>query len=228
MTLQELPLEEYNACVYWMDVRELEDKDLFSRCYKRLSDERRKKIDSYLFGRDRRLSLGAGILLDKGLSAYGLSEGEVSISSGKNGKPRLSRYPHIHFNLSHSGKMALAVFSSVDVGGDIEKVQKADLALAEEFFTKGEYDYIIGQKTKNKRDEAFYRIWMLKESFVKAVGSGLMLPFNSFEIKIMTDGQIDLIQNVDRRKYYFKEYRFEDYCGAVCFQSSHFSDICLL
>ena len=75
-------------------------------------------------------------------------------------------------------------------------MQKADLTLAEEFLTKGEYDYIIGQKTKNKRDEAFYRIWMLKESFVKAVGSGLMLPFNSFEIKIMTDGQIDLIQNV--------------------------------
>ena len=112
MTLQELP------------VRELEDKDLFSRCYKRLSDERRKKIDSYLFGRDRRLSLGAGILLDKGLSAYGLSEGEVSISYGKNGKPRLSRYPHIHFNLSHSGEMALTVFSSVDVGAILKRCRK--------------------------------------------------------------------------------------------------------
>ncbi len=227
-TLQELFLEEYDARVYWMDVRELEDKDLFSRCYKRLSDERRKKIDSYLFGRDRRLSLGAGILLDKGLSAYGLREGEVSISYGKNGKPHLSRHSHIHFNLSHSGEMALAVFAGRDVGCDIEKVQNADMELAEEFFTKGEYDYIVGQKTKNKRDEAFYRIWTLKESFVKAVGSGLMLPLNSFEIKIMADGKIDLIQNVDRRKYYFKEYPFEEYCGAVCFQSSHSSDICLL
>ncbi len=227
-TLQELFLEEYGACVYRMDVRELEDKDLFSRCYKRLSDERRKKIDSYLFGRDKRLSLGAGILLDKGLSAYGLREREVSISYGKNGKPRLSGNSHIHFNLSHSGEMALAVFADREVGCDIEKVQKADLSLAEEFFTKGEYDYIVGQKAKDKRDEAFYRLWTLKESFLKALGSGLALSLDSFEVKIMEDGKIDLIQNVDRRKYYFKEYRFEEYCGAVCFQSSHSSDILFL
>lgn len=219
-TLHKLDVEEYDASVYWMDARELEKDALFSQCYELVSYARRQKIDSYLFGRDKRLSLGAGILMDQGLCAYGLREKEVSVSYGKNGKPRLLGHPHIHFNLSHSGDRVLAVFAGRDVGCDIEKIQNADLPLAAEFFTEGEYAYIVGKKTKKERDEAFYRIWTLKESFLKATGSGLTIPLNSFEIRILEDEKIDLCQRVNHKTYYFKEYGFEEYRGAVCFQGS--------
>lgn len=211
---------EYEAALYWMDAQELNDSRCFSMCYQTVSGDRRRKVDSYLRMKDKKLSLAAGLLTDCGLSAYGLRERDVTLALEKNGKPYLPAYPQIHFNLSHSENMALAVFAGTETGCDIEKIQEADMALAEKFLHPGEYAYIARQPKGRSRDEAFYRIWTLKESFVKAVGAGMMLPFHFFEIRILPDGRIAVHQKVDRASYAFREYRFGRYHGAVCFRES--------
>ncbi len=210
------------AVLYWMDTGELEDEVTFSQYYKLMSRERQRKVDSFLFKKDKRLSLGAGILMDKGLSAWGLCERMTEVSYKEEGKPFLPGYPHIHFNLSHSGSKAMAVFAGVENGCDIEKVQKADLNLARCFFTQREYDFIAGQQKGRQQDEAFTRLWTLKESFLKAAGTGLMLSLNAFEITILPEGKIILgrknekAQALDTGELEFREYRLGEYCAAVC------------
>lgn len=218
-----VPLEKGRAVLYWMDTGELENEITFFNYYQTMSHQRQKKVDSYVLLRDKRLSLGAGILVDKGLSAWGLSNREAVVSYRENGKPYLPRFPHIHFNLSHSGNKALAVFAGVETGCDIEPFQKADLDLAKRFFTRKEYDFIVGQQGSTRQDEAFTRLWTLKESFLKAVGTGLMLSLDAFEITISSEGKIVLCRKNNEARalcpgeFEFREYRLGEYCAAVCF-----------
>ncbi|MCI9136112.1 MAG: 4'-phosphopantetheinyl transferase superfamily protein [Lachnospiraceae bacterium] len=216
--MKHLVIEKYGAKLYLMHTKELKDESHFDEHYKSLSIARRKKVDSYMRLEDKRLSLAAGILMKKGLENYGLQEREAVVAYGENGKPYLPEHPSIHFNLSHSGEMVLAVFAEVEAGCDIEKMQDADMELAKRFFSSGEYQYIAGQPEGKKRREAFYRLWTLKESFTKAAGTGFSLPLNSFEIRIMPDGRADVFHDLDVADYQFKEIRLEEYYAAVCFR----------
>ena len=205
------------ASLYWMNTKKLENEACFLKYYETLSPTRRKKVDSCLQMKDKRLSLATGILMDRGLAAYGLCERNAAVIYGENGKPRLPQYPHIHFSLSHSGSRAMAVFADVETGCDIEQMQKANLKLAEKFFTPKEYAYIAEQETGEKQDEAFCRLWTLKESFVKAVGD-CSARSDSFEVMISPNGRIGISQKVDHASYYFEEYRLEGYFAAVCYR----------
>ena len=213
-------LEDRGIKVYFMDTKILEDDGRFFKYYGMLSETRQNKTDAYLFRKDKNLSLGAGMLLDQGLSEYGLKENSVLIQYRENGKPWLPQHPQIHFNLSHSEDMALAAFAETEVGCDIERVQQADLALAEKFFCPGEYKY-AAEKTGKARDMAFYRLWTLKESFAKATGLGLQLPLNEFEVSFCPNGEPAVRQNADTAEYEFREYRFGEYLAAVCLKKDN-------
>lgn len=215
-------IEKYGAKLYLMHTKELEDGDCFDKHYKTLSIMRRKKIDSHMRPEDKRLSLAAGILMEQGLSAYGLREREVVISHGENGKPYLPEHLDIHFNLSHSGQVVLAVFAEVEVGCDIEKAQKADMELARRFFSSGEYQYIAEKQGEKQRQDAFCRLWTLKESFTKAAGIGFALPLNSFEVRILPDGRVDVFHDLDVADYQFKEFQLKEYYAAMCFRRPYY------
>ncbi len=220
-----LKLGKYGAKIYWITIQKVPEEAFF-RSAGMLSKQRRGKAEGFLYEKDRNLSLAAGILLDWGLSSYGLRERETEIACGEKGKPFLRDYPGIHFNLSHSRDMALAVFAEVETGCDIEEIQEADMALAEKFFSPGEYAYLAAQPKGRERDRAFCRIWTLKESFLKAVGAGLFLPLDSFEIQIGPEGKITVRQgsgtesgrNEKRAVYEFTELQFEEYTAAICFR----------
>lgn len=211
------------ASFYWMDTRKLEKESFFLKYYETLSLTRRKMVDSCLAMQDKRLSLAEGVLMDKGLSAYGLRERSAAVLYRENGNPWLPQYPDIHFNIAHSGNRVMAVFADMEVGCDIEQIQKADLNLAKKFFTPKEYAYIVKQRAGAPRDEAFCRLWALKESFVKAEGTEPFLPLNSFEMSISPRGKISVSQKFDRAVYSFEEYSLEGYFTAVCFRHEKFS-----
>ena len=211
-------IDEYRAKLYYMDIKEIEEEICFHRNYERLSAERKAKVDSYYFIRDRKLSLGAGVLLDKGLLEYGLSEAKEPVAYGEKGKPYLPVHPHIHFNIAHSEKMVLVVFADVEVGCDVEIIRQAEMPLAKRFFSPKEYEYVERQEGEEQKSKAFYRIWTVKESFLKATGLGMSLPMDSFEVQIDKAGAVIVSQEVDDRAYHFREFRFGNYCAAVCFQ----------
>lgn len=64
-----------------------------------------------------------------------------------------------------------------------EKIIPIDLRIGKRFFINKEYEYIMN-KNLISRLEYFYEIWTLKESYIKAVGMGLSISLNSFNICI--------------------------------------------
>jgi 4'-phosphopantetheinyl transferase len=102
--------------------------------------------------------------------------GKPSISSGQN--------PGLKFNLSHSGSMAAyALTSGPNVGIDIEQCNAslATLDVAKQFFADGEVQH-LSQCPSSSFCAEFFRIWTLKEAFVKGIGKGLSVDLRAFQV----------------------------------------------
>lgn len=137
---------------YYSETDQLKDPALFMSLYGRVSAERRKKIDSYIFPKDKRLSLGAGILLRKALEDLGEDPDSFSLAHAGNGKPFLLD-SSIHFNLSHSEERVMCSVSDCDVGCDVEKIRQTDTDMAKSCFFGTEYKTICEETDKACRTE---------------------------------------------------------------------------
>ena len=109
---------------------------------------------------------------------------------GKNGKPALANTfgeGTIHFNMSSSKGLALYAFTrDRNIGVDIEHIH--DVAemeqIAEQFFSERE-NAAFCALPKNMKREAFFNCWTRKEAFIKAVGDGLSLPLDKFDVSVV-------------------------------------------
>ena len=190
--------------IYVLDCDALKDETLFEKYYSQMSPERRQKIDRLRFDSDKRLSLGAGILLQKALGDYAKS----AVLANEHGKPYVDGCP-LKFSISHSGKYAAVATAETEIGCDIQIVKpEQPLRIAEKFFCKSECDYIFSGENKTER---FFRLWALKESYVKALGTGLAAPLNSFAVTF-----IDNMPHISG-DYSLAEFHIDDdYSFAVC------------
>lgn len=195
--------------IYRMNIQVLKNPDLFRKYYERMSEVRKRKIDQMKPETGKLQSLGAGILLEKGLSSCGLNVAEIQIREGANGKPYLPDFPQIHFNLSHAEHMVLAVFAAVETGCDIEQIREARMKVAKRFFCEEEYLYLENVEEERRKEE-FCRLWTLKESFIKTTGHGMKMPLDSFCFRLEKDS-VEMIRGEGAKEYQFLEYRFEDY-----------------
>ena len=200
--------------IYKLNTEQLENPEMFEHFYAELSKGRQCKVDNMRQKKGKLLSLGAGMLIDKGLKEYGLREAKVRIATGENGKPYFPDYPDIYFNVSHSEKMVLAVFSDTEIGCDIEQIAPIKMNIAKRFFCPSEYEFIM-QQEKEKRTETFYRFWTLKESFMKATGLGMKLSMDSFCICL--DEQIHVEHHVNDAEYCLEEWSEGEYRAAICY-----------
>ncbi len=155
-----------------VDIRFLDGEAAFGAALESVSEYRRAKILRYRFRRDRNLSLGAALALDALLRGYGLREQEMTYSEGPGGKPRLAGFPAIHFNLSHGGDYAVCATGPVELGVDIEPVGAFDREVALRCMSPDELSYLDGLPEELRR-ACFTRLWTLKESALKASGTGL-------------------------------------------------------
>lgn len=98
------------------------------------------------------------------------------------GKPFLEGGTSLAFNLSHTGDIAaLAVAAHGDLGIDIELVRPLREPVAERFFSVAE-NQVLNAHAEDHREAAFYRCWTRKEAFIKAMGTGLSTPLESFDV----------------------------------------------
>lgn len=173
-----------------------------------ISEYRLKKAKNYKNEDDRKLSILSSLLLDKALKKHDLSERDMKYTFNAYGKPYFANAEDLHFSISHSGEYAMVVLSDKEIGCDIQQIKNINLSIADRFFTAEERKYV-------KCTEDFFRIWTLKESFIKAIGKGLALPLNSFSIKGLDSDKPYCEYN--RELYEFKEFdKMTGYCIAVC------------
>jgi len=131
--------------------------------YTRISRMRNKK--------DRRLAILTHRLLCYALWAqFGIRPSADDWAKGWHGKPYLKNAPHVHFNISHSGSIAMCALNNAPVGADIEKITSADNLTARRIMSNQEF--AIYDNTQDK-DTIFYKIWTLKEAYIKYNGRGL-------------------------------------------------------
>lgn len=134
----------------------------------------------------------------------------ILLERDKWGKPFLAEYPDIFINLSHSGIYAACAIGEKPVGVDVEawKTRKQMRRIVEKFHPFETKAFLEAEEAE--REALFHDIWVLKESFLKAVGKGLRLPLNSF---CTLPGMEQVVQTMDEKRYYSKLYRLE---GEAC------------
>jgi 4'-phosphopantetheinyl transferase len=117
----------------------------------------------------------------------GIAPGDLVFETGAFGKPSLAPGqggPDLRFNLSHSGDWAaLAVAAGFDLGVDIEAIRDVDPALPGQVFSPAEQAE-LSSVAPASRPAAFFNGWTRKEAHVKAVGQGLSMPLDSFDVTL--------------------------------------------
>ncbi|MDA8019285.1 MAG: 4'-phosphopantetheinyl transferase superfamily protein [Thermoanaerobaculia bacterium] len=111
----------------------------------------------------------------------------LHFAAASGGKPFLERESNdadLRFNLSHSSDLALlAVTLGREVGIDVERLNpKAETTrLARRFFAPEERD-ALEHSGSDQHVADFFRVWTLKEAYLKAVGTGLGRSLSSFAV----------------------------------------------
>lgn len=118
-----------------------------------------------------------------------VSPAELRFSTGAHGKPALSgalAASGLQFNLSHSGVHGLIGWAwQREIGVDVEawRQMNDEASLVHRYFSQAEITAWEAVAPAH-RSEAFFNIWTRKEAYVKAVGRGLGLALDSFDVSL--------------------------------------------
>lgn len=221
--------------VYTASLAPLEDEALFQHYFRLLPEERRRKAERLHNPAVRRESLGAGVLLSLALSDLGILSGPEGPADGRSlrlgetdyGKPYLKDYPELYFNLSHTAGRVLCILSGAACGCDAEWVHLKEADSLLRYFSEAEALW-VREAAGQERILRFTRLWTLKESYVKAVGRGLQIPLDSFEIRMREEdasgcspypGDPLLIPLQGGDAFLLRELKAaEGYCFSCCFR----------
>jgi len=167
-----------------------------------LSTDERTKADRFRFPKDRSQFIVSRGALRAILSRYlNISSHILRFDYNPYGKPSLivaQGGNTLRFNLSHSRGMALiAITKNRDIGVDIEGINPnfSCLEIAEKFFSPLE-NSVLRSLPEHLQPTAFFTCWTRKEAYIKAVGKGLSIPLNQFDVSL-APGEPAALLNVE-------------------------------
>jgi 4'-phosphopantetheinyl transferase len=170
--------------IYMVNLDNNLQKEAFDILLNYVSEDKKAQIHRFYHFEDSQRAL-IGNVLSRYAICRNLNIKNLVITFDKNeyGKPFLLGQNNIHFNISHSGKWVVCAVSDYPVGIDVEIIKSTEIDIAKRFFSKYEYDEL--QKQPDEQKQAyFYKLWTLKESYIKAVGKGLSIPLESFTVSV--------------------------------------------
>jgi 4'-phosphopantetheinyl transferase len=153
-----------------------------------LSPDERARGERFRFARDRAHFVSGRAELRRRLSGVvGADPRRIEFSYGVAGKPSCAT-SGLEFNLSHSDDLAVLAIAhgaNVHLGIDVEVPRPnhdhLDELVARRFFAPGEVRGLLALPA-SERQAAFFRCWTRKEALLKALGGGLSLPLDDFEV----------------------------------------------
>ena len=164
-----------------------------------LSPQEQKKLNAYRFDMDFSRGLTGQMLVRAGVLRFA---GATSLSGFEFHRNHHNR-PYcewngmpwsVDYNVTHHGDcVAMVMAENERVGIDITKIETTIddcpvaefLSFYEEQFTPNELKYIQGGLTDFECLKRFHFLWSLKESYVKAIGCGIVVPLDLIEFRVV-------------------------------------------
>lgn len=117
-------------------------------------------------------------LLRESLKSLGIPYCEhTAITKNRYGKPSLTDFPNIKYNISHADGISACIVSEYECGIDCENVREYRPQVMKRAFSEDERNTVLSAP-ENERNLLFFRLWTLKEAYIKAIGMGLSFPMN--------------------------------------------------
>ena len=192
----------------------------------KVPESSRSKFARYAQVRDVQRSLLGEVLTRHLLKrVFGKLPEDMVFTAGEKGKPEPAGFRGIHFNISHSGDWVVAALSSSAVGVDVERMRKVPEGVANRFFSEKEKNWLASAIDEKEKAEIFFTLWTLKESFLKAIGTGLTRSLSTFTIVNDARGLFSLEDDLGSGRYYLKNWPFrEGYKLSACSGIPDFAD----
>ncbi|HSP46606.1 MAG TPA: 4'-phosphopantetheinyl transferase superfamily protein [Clostridiaceae bacterium] len=119
------------------------------------------------------------------LDEYGKRLEDLRMVRNAWGKPMVYGDDTIQFSISHCRDGAAVSLSRTRTGIDMERIRPFSMRTAEKVLTPDEFRFV----TSSAQGELdFFRLWTLKESYVKALGTGASYPFRKMEFRVDEQG----------------------------------------
>ena len=153
-----------------------------------LSSDERARAARFRFPEHRTAFVAGRGVQREILSRYaGLPPHALVYSETKHGKQSLAgaaAAAGIRYNVSNSGDLALfAITLGREIGVDLERLKPMPdgIDIANRFFSAPENE-IFAALDISVRDQAFFNCWTRKEAYITAVGEGLSMPLDCFDV----------------------------------------------
>lgn len=129
-------------------------------------------------------------LLTKVLKDEKVTNAEIVYN--EHGKPYLKNN-ELYFNISHDKNITVLVTSDKEIGVDLEYLTYKP-SVVNKYFTPREQEIV--KNSKNKAYD-FTKIWVMKESYVKMLGIGILYGLE----KVDTINLIKKFEIIDKKEY---------------------------
>ena len=190
-----------------VNIHKAPSQGMLQRMFESVSEPRREQARKFRFQQDAIRSLVGELLLCSLLKEkHGCLESELVFEKNAYGKPLLVSPFTQHFNVSHSGDWVVCGLHASEIGVDVEVLKPIEVEHFSRIFTTQEMEWLMSLAAGDDRLRGFYSLWTLKESYIKAVGQGLSMPLDSFDVLSYISGSAAdgpghsrLIKNYDLR-----------------------------
>jgi len=211
--------------------REISDQSLLDQYLAFLGEREKARFERLKLPGDKKQFLITQVLARTVLAELlGMDDpGAIRFERNPYGKPYLSGNNPPQFNLTNSnGLVALAVTSDVEVGIDVEYVKRkaACLQLARRYFTSEEAVTFEDLEENDLRDR-FFDFWTLKEAWLKAYGTGLRTPLDTFGFAITDTIEISFTDRLQESPQGWSFWQFDvddDYRLSLCLREGAGND----
>lgn len=202
-----------------------------------IQPEEKERIAKFVFMKDAKSSLVGRLLMRKFIcDSSDIPWNDVKILRDSHEKPffKSSACPPIHFNVSHQGRYVVFAgeVNRGPIGIDVMEMDyKGGKSISEFFrlmnrnFAPVEWQTIKEPKEELDQLKMFYRYWCLKESYVKATGTGITIDLRTIVFKVNSkvlrrgdyvSDTVLYVNGIEQQKWEFHESLIdESHCVCV-------------
>ncbi len=184
------------------------DKLLTEDIEKKISTQRFNKISRYKDKTKKLLGIISYLMLVHCLNTEGKIVNGLIFSHNKQGKPYLKDYPGIFFNFSHCKFGVVCAISKQEIGVDIQNISQYNPKVLSQVLNLREQEMV---ENSSCPEETFFMLWTLKESYLKAIGTGLTKSMKTITFNIRGNKITSSKPN-----WSFMSFREKDYVVSVC------------